>query len=117
MVKVSLSDAQVAVFKALGHPTRLKVVEILATEGGKCVCELVDRLGFDQSTVSKHLGVLKSVGIVKCSKEGLKVTYELKMKCAYRFMKCIERIEAGSGTEFRCVEACAGAEPTGASQE
>ena len=113
MVKMALSDAQVGVFRALGHPTRLRIVEILATEGGKCVCELVDRLKFDQSTVSKHLAVLKSVGIVRSSKEGLNVTYRLNLKCVYQFMKCIERIEAGAGTETVCGAACIGSVPIG----
>lgn len=110
-----LSDAQVAVFKALGHPTRLKIVDILATEGGKCVCELVDRLGFDQSTVSKHLALLKGVGIVRSSKEGLNVTYELEMGCVYQFMKCIERIEAG--TKTGCGATCVGLEAVGSPRD
>ncbi|MCR4398066.1 MAG: metalloregulator ArsR/SmtB family transcription factor [Firmicutes bacterium] len=102
---MSVADTQVAVFKALAHPTRLKIVDILATEGGKCVCELVDRLGFDQSTVSKHLAVLKGTGIVRSSKEGLNVRYELETRCVHQFMKCIERIAAGmeAGCGIRCV--------------
>ncbi len=97
------------VFKALGHPTRLAVIEILATEGGKCVCELVERLGFDQSTVSKHLGVLRSVGILRCTKKGLKVTYEINTKCVYQFMKCVERIESGNDVEQACGPLCTAA--------
>ncbi len=85
-------ESQIAVFKALAHPTRLKIVEMLAREGKKCVCELVDRLPFDQSTVSKHLGVLREAGIVNSTKEGLKVICELRMGCAYQFMQCIEQL-------------------------
>jgi ArsR family transcriptional regulator len=61
---------RVAVFKALGHETRSRIVEILASEGEKCVCDLVDRLGFDQSTISKHLRVLKTAGVVSLRKGG-----------------------------------------------
>ncbi|HHV79774.1 MAG TPA: helix-turn-helix transcriptional regulator [Firmicutes bacterium] len=85
-------EAQAAVFKALGHETRLRIIDILAREGGKCVCELVERLGFDQSTISKHLKVLRWAGILRCSKHGLNVTYELNMPCVYEFMRCVQRI-------------------------
>jgi len=94
---------QALVFKALGHQTRLAIVEILATEGGKCVCELVDRLGFDQSTISKHLALMRSVGLVVGSKDGLRVTYSLSMPCVYQFMKCLERVDQG----FACSSPCA----------
>ncbi|MDP2857668.1 MAG: metalloregulator ArsR/SmtB family transcription factor [Bacillota bacterium] len=90
-------------FKALGHQTRLKIVEILATQGGTCVCELVDRLGFDQSTISKHLALMRSVGLVVGSKDGLRVTYELSMPCVYQFMQCLERVDRG----FACSSPCA----------
>ncbi|MGQ9463094.1 MAG: ArsR/SmtB family transcription factor [Candidatus Fervidibacter sp.] len=76
-------------FKALGHPTRIRIVSILSQEGGKCVCGLVGHLGFDQSTVSRHLSVLKAAGILKSTKRGLKVRYEIAMRCVGRFLHCI----------------------------
>ena len=106
MVRFSLAQTQVAVFKALAHPTRLRIVEILATEGKKCVCELVVRFVYNQSTISKHLSVLKSVGILNSTKDGLNVTYDLNMTCVYQFMKCIEQVE--SGLECATPIACAG---------
>jgi DNA-binding transcriptional ArsR family regulator len=81
---------QVQVFKSLGHETRARIVAILADEGEKCVTELVERLGFDQSTISRHLGVLKVSGIVDSRKEGLNVVYNLAMPCVRQFMKCLE---------------------------
>ena len=89
------------VFKALANESRCKIVEILAEEGEKCVCELVDRLGLDQSTVSKHLGVLRNADIVSFRKEGLNVWYSLHATCTYQFMKCIDRMcESGTGVEL-----------------
>jgi len=96
---------RVAVFKALGHETRARIVEILATEGEKCVCALVDRLGFDQSTISKHLAVLKAAGVVSSRKEGLNVVYGLRAQCVYQFMRCIDQM----ADDGECVLACAGA--------
>jgi len=102
LITASVKEYQAALFKALGHPTRLRIVEILATEGGKCVCELSERLGFDQSTISKHLALLKTVGIVSSTKEGLKVIYKLEMNCAYQFMKCVEDVVSKTGSNLRC---------------
>lgn len=95
---------RVSIFKALGHETRARIVEILASEEEKCVCDLVERLGFDQSTISKHLGVLKTAGVVNSRKEGLNVIYRLRTPCVYQFMRCID-LMADDG---ECVLACAG---------
>lgn len=106
MPERSANETQARVFKTLGHQTRLMIVEILATEGGKCVCELVDRLGFDQSTISKHLALMRSVGLVVGSKDGLRVTYTLSMPCVHQFMKCLERVNQG----VVCSSPCAGSQ-------
>lgn len=95
---------QVAVFKALAHETRLRLIEILAKEGEKCVCELVGRVGFDQSTISKHLSVLKTAGIVDSKKEGLNVIYRLRMPCVYQFMQCVEKINGNEKCSLSCLD-------------
>ena len=57
--------------KALGHPVRLRMVEGLL--GRECnVKKMVKALNLPQSTVSQHLGILKSRGIVQIRKEGVK---------------------------------------------
>ena len=79
------------VFKALGHPSRLLIVEELAN-GERCVCELVDMVGADFSTVSKHLSLLKKAGVVEDRREGKMVIYRLRVPCILRFMDCIEAV-------------------------
>jgi len=101
-LKRPLEEEQASVFKALGHPTRIRIVSILAGGGGKCVCELVERLGFDQSTVSKHLAVLRTVGVLKSTKQGLNVVYEIGMPCVVQFLKCVECVEVGGAGEPEC---------------
>lgn len=83
--------AKADVLKALSHPTRLWIAEQLATES-RCVCELVDGLDVDFSTVSKHLSVLRQAGIVDLRKEGKKVFYRLKVPCVLQFMSCVEEV-------------------------
>jgi ArsR family transcriptional regulator len=65
------------VFKALGDPTRLKIVEMLARQGETCVCRIVDGLGMNQPAVSHHMAKLKQAGLVNARKEGQWVYYSL----------------------------------------
>ncbi|MDD3119347.1 MAG: metalloregulator ArsR/SmtB family transcription factor [Victivallales bacterium] len=84
-----LIDEKAKVFKALGHPTRLLLVEKLAA-GECCVCELVALAGVDFSTVSRHLSLLKEAGIIRDEKRGQKVFYRLELPCVIRFDSCVE---------------------------
>jgi ArsR family transcriptional regulator len=62
--------------KALGQPTRLKILELLS-QGERCVCEIFPAIGGEQSNVSKHLGFLRSQGIVVAERRGMRVSYRL----------------------------------------
>ncbi|MBZ0256572.1 metalloregulator ArsR/SmtB family transcription factor [bacterium] len=79
------------IIKALAHPARLLVVQTLA-EGERCVCELTELIGYDMSTVSKHLTLLRNAGIIEDDKRSNKVFYKLKTPCVLNFLNCIERV-------------------------
>jgi ArsR family transcriptional regulator len=79
------------VLKALAHPTRLFITEVLS-DGERCVHELTEMIGADMSTVSKHLSVLRSVGIVADEKRGSEVYYTLRMACVLGFFDCVEAV-------------------------
>jgi len=79
------------VFKALGHPIRLGIVEFLG-DGEKCVCEIVDEVGTGVSNVSKHLAVLKKAGVVEDRRDGLNMLYRVTMCCCQDFSHCIEGV-------------------------
>jgi ArsR family transcriptional regulator len=67
---------QAQLLKALANEARLKIVHRLAE--GECSCGQLTRvIGLDQSTVSKHLSLLKAHGIVRDRREGNVVYYEL----------------------------------------
>ncbi len=78
-----------AVFKAMGHPTRLTLIDALA-DGERCVCELNELVAADLSTVSRHLAVLRGAGIVACEKRGNQVYYSLSVPCVRDFYGCVE---------------------------
>jgi ArsR family transcriptional regulator len=79
------------VFKAMGHPLRLGIIEFLRDEE-KCVCEIVEHVGTEFSNVSKHLSVLKKAGLVTDRRDGLKIMYSLTMPCALDFAQCVEGV-------------------------
>ena len=90
-INKDLYKAKSNVLKALAHPTRLWMAEQLA-DGERCVCEFVDAVDADFSTVSKHLSVLKQAGIVEDDKRGKQVFYRLKVPCVLNFMNCVEAV-------------------------
>jgi DNA-binding transcriptional ArsR family regulator len=79
------------VFKALGHPIRLGIVEFLETRE-MCVCDIVAHVGTEISNVSKHLSILKKAGLVADRRDGLKIMYRLTMPCAVDFARCVESV-------------------------
>jgi DNA-binding transcriptional ArsR family regulator len=84
-------DRQARILKALANPARLRMVDHLAS--GECsVSGLTALVGLDQSTVSKHLAVLRSHGIVADRREGNVVFYRLLTPCVLEFFACADRV-------------------------
>lgn len=92
-------EARAKVLKALAHPSRLFMVDELS-RGERCVCELTEMVGADMSTVSKHLSVLKSAGIVADEKRGMQVYYRLKTPCILRFFDCVNDVMTENSREL-----------------
>jgi ArsR family transcriptional regulator len=86
-------EARAQIAKALAHPSRLLMLDALS-DGELCVCELTELLGADQSTVSKHLAILREAGIVADRKEGTKTFYSVKICCLKGLWECIESVLA-----------------------
>ncbi len=84
-------QARAQVAKAMAHPTRLLILEALQ-EREWCVCELTGLVGEDQSTVSKHLAVLKHAGLIADRKEGAMIFYRPRVRCLEGFWRCIESV-------------------------
>jgi ArsR family transcriptional regulator, arsenate/arsenite/antimonite-responsive transcriptional repressor len=70
-----MKDA-VRLFKALGDPTRLRIVKLLE-RGELCVCQLTAALGMGQSRISRHLAILKDAGLIEDRRAGKWVHYRL----------------------------------------
>jgi DNA-binding transcriptional ArsR family regulator len=66
------------VFNAIAETRRRQIIEVLARRGALVVGALVVTLGLPQPAVSKHLGVLRKVGIVSVTKQGQQRLYQLE---------------------------------------
>jgi DNA-binding transcriptional ArsR family regulator len=64
-------------FRALAHPARIRILEVLV-QGGRTVHELQNALSLDQPVVSQQLAVLRNQNIVATEKEGTSVRYTLR---------------------------------------
>lgn len=79
----TLSDEQAVataeLFKALGDPTRVRIVNLLARSAGEvCACDLIDPVGLSQPTVSHHLKKLVDAGLLEREQRGKWAYFSLK---------------------------------------
>ncbi len=80
------------VFKALGDPTRLKLIKILASGMTKDVrvVDIAEKLGISQPAVSQHLKILRSVGILIAEREGYRVHYHIDVEVFKKYKHLID---------------------------
>ena len=86
--QIALSDYA----KALAHPARIAIVELLI-QRQSCICgEIVEELPLSQSTVSQHLKELKKVGLIKGEIEGVKTCYCLNLDAFEEFAGLFDQL-------------------------
>lgn len=71
-----VSEVKAELFKALGHPARIRVLEVLS-EGEHSVSDMQPLVGIESSHLSQQLGILRRAGLVTTRKEGASVIYSL----------------------------------------
>jgi DNA-binding transcriptional ArsR family regulator len=78
--------------KLLGHPERLKIVEILES-GEATVSEIQEELGMPQAIVSQHLAKMRGHGIVAAERDGVHVYYSVLEPKVRHILECIRRCD------------------------
>ena len=89
--ELDLYKTRAQVAKALAHPTRLQLLDLLQKQE-RCVRELTELVRVDQSTVSKHLAILKAAGLIVHRKAGNQQYYRVSCDCLGDFFRCLESL-------------------------
>lgn len=98
--KQARAAKRATVIKAMAHPSRLLCLEALMA-GELCVADLTSLVGADISTVSKHLALLRSVGLVTIEKRGLQVFYRIACPCLGTFFECMDDLTSSARSSKR----------------
>lgn len=80
---------EAALFKVLSDPTRLRLAVLLAIRGETCVCMLAEALDAPNFKISRHLGIMRSAGMVEARRVGTWMYYKL-VEPRHSLEKCIQ---------------------------
>lgn len=95
-----ISVIKAELFKALGHPARIRVLEVLC-EGERSVGEMQPLVGIELSHLSQQLAVLRRAGVVAARKDGSTVFYAIKDPAVVELLGVAKRLLINSLTETR----------------
>ena len=99
---VPLYQAKAEFFRTLGHPARIRILELLA-ERDHAVHELLEQISIEPSNLSQQLGVLRRTGLVTSRRRGGEVVYSINVPEARDLLMAarqILQVIAASRTEF-----------------
>ena len=101
MITYKEAEIRSEVVKAMAHPVRLMVIELLK-DGEKSFSELMEYFDIDKSTLSKHISVLKVAGIVSSRRGGLETIFHLQVPCVTDFFKCVTAVIEDKIKQHQC---------------
>src|SRR5438128_12505394 len=93
-----ISEVKAELFKALAHPARIRVLEVLSA-GERSVGEMQPLVGVEPSHLSQQLAVLRRAGLVTSRKEGSSVIYGVKDELAVELLQVAKRLLVNSLSE------------------
>ena len=85
-------EALAAFAKAIAHPTRVRILRMLAKKEARMCSHIVDELPLAQSTVSEHLRILRSAGLVQANENGPRVSYCIVPSALRRLKALLEAV-------------------------
>jgi ArsR family transcriptional regulator len=93
-----VSEVKAELFRALSHPARVRVLEVLA-DGERSVGEMQPLVGIESSHLSQQLGVLRRAGLVVSRKEGSTVIYAVRDELVVELLAAAKRVLISALTE------------------
>jgi DNA-binding transcriptional ArsR family regulator len=95
-----VSEVKAELFRALAHPVRVRVLELLA-DGERSVGDMAPMVGVELSHLSQQLGVLRRAGLVTTRKEGSSVIYAVRDPALFELLAAAKRVLINTLTETR----------------
>lgn len=89
-IDINTIEKAVDILKAISHPIRMSIIQILGTYKKLSVTELHNKLEIDQTTASHHLRILKDKGLLLSNREGKSIFYSLKIPEIRGVLECIK---------------------------
>jgi len=90
-VTISVETVQDAarVLKCIGHPVRLRIIELLDNGGEKTVTEIRESIGLEQAAASQHLNLMRDKNILTARRDGVNVYYDVSDDKVVRVIECL----------------------------
>lgn len=82
----SLQDFKAELFRTLGNPLRVRILEVLRPAGSLTVTEIHQRVGAEPSNVSQHLSIMRARGLVVTRREGTSIWYSAADPAIYELL-------------------------------
>ena len=83
-------------FKAIGHPVRIQILEILTRQAGQvCVCDIESKFDLSQPTISHHLRVLRRAGLLASERSGTWIYYSVRKEGVGPLRAFVEQLRDG----------------------
>ncbi len=102
MTTTPIHQVKAEFFKTLGHPARIRVLEVLR-DGERSVSDLVPAVGIEASHLSQQLGVLRRANLVQTRREGTSVLYSVGNPMIFELLDVARRILTSSLDETRAL--------------
>ncbi|MCL7972700.1 MAG: metalloregulator ArsR/SmtB family transcription factor [marine benthic group bacterium] len=77
------------VLKCIGHPIRLRIIELLDNGGEKTVTEIREAIGLEQAAASQHLNLMRDKRILTARRDGVNVYYDVSDEKVVRVIDCL----------------------------
>jgi DNA-binding transcriptional ArsR family regulator len=87
-------DMAASRLRAMAHPMRIAIIELLNENKRLNVTEIYERLSIEQASASHHLNILKNKGLLESKREGKMILYSLKTESLANVINCINQCAA-----------------------
>jgi ArsR family transcriptional regulator len=96
-------EVKANLFRVLGHPARVRILELLREEGERSVGALQAELELDSGSTSQHLAALRRIGLVESRREGTSVFYRVPDKRVFELLEAGHAIVARQLSEQQAI--------------